>query len=131
MKTKSLIKQFCANNIKLILSLCFFSILTIVFTVGLPFVIKFMLDQVQDGVVAKGKYDVTGVEDYINTFNTAKNNFVILVIIFAACLVCILVFNSLRLKDSRKFGNELTKSLKHDVYSTVIHRLVMFIMENI
>ena len=121
MKTKSLVRQFCTNNIKLILSLCFFSILTIVFTVGLPFVIKFMIDQVQAGVIAKGRYDVTGLEEYIETFNTAKNSFAILVIIFAASLVCILLFNSFRLKDSRKFGNELTKSLKHDVYSIVIH----------
>ena len=82
MKTKSLVRQFCTNNIKLILSLCFFSILTIVFTVGLPFVIKFMIDQVQAGVIAKGRYDVTGLEEYIETFNTAKNSFVILVIIW-------------------------------------------------
>ena len=45
MKSKSLVKQYCSDNIKKIAGLVLFGLLSILFLIGIPVLIKFVVDQ--------------------------------------------------------------------------------------
>lgn len=134
MKVKSIIKQYCSNNVKLIFSMILFSFLTIIFVIATPVLIKYLINGISNIIVSREKITLLqSLSDYasnteaqalVNDLEVLREKntvlMVVLTIVLGITFVSSLLFNSFRRKKIRLFGDDIAKELRINSYSSLM-----------
>lgn len=138
MKSKSLVKQYCSDNIKKIAGLVLFGLISILFLIGIPVLIKFVVDQFS--LVISSRIELNQLKEFlklisdqsqiasinaeIETLNNTINSSMVTAIVLTAssAVVAILSFYTNLVFNRRliKFGSDITNQLRENAFSTLM-----------
>ena len=148
MKSKSIVKQYCLDNVKKITGLVIIALFSVILLISIPILIKYIsemlinvvdasmrINQINEMLLQFKNVDLTLLEPSIATYingleaekvvldETISNSMMVGIILVSSMVVCAILsfyINTTFKKKLTRFGSEITNELRYNAFSSLM-----------